>query len=95
MKNQSLTDLYLAYNEIDYKGVSALAEALKVNTSLRFLNLNDNLKIGNTGAHALYDALKTNTTLTNLSLVLTGVNSEFATELRSICEARPEFKIAV
>ena len=47
-------------NAIGDEGAAALAEALKVNTALTWLDLKDN-EIGDEGAAALAEALKVNT----------------------------------
>ncbi|RUP51270.1 hypothetical protein BC936DRAFT_149115 [Jimgerdemannia flammicorona] len=64
MNLQSL-DLYK--NDIGDEGASAIAEALKMNTSLKTLYLGDN-GIGEKGADALAKALKMNKSLQNLYL---------------------------
>ncbi|RUP49916.1 hypothetical protein BC936DRAFT_140982 [Jimgerdemannia flammicorona] len=56
-------------NTISEKGARALAEALKMNTSLQTLNLSTNA-IGGNGASALAEALKINTSLQDLDLGL-------------------------
>ncbi|OHE72562.1 MAG: hypothetical protein A2007_06040 [Verrucomicrobia bacterium GWC2_42_7] len=66
----SITTLDLEDGESDEfgdLGARALADALKINTSLTELNLTAN-GIGGVGARALADALKTNTSLTKLNL---------------------------
>jgi hypothetical protein len=55
----------LCRNEIGAEGASALADALKVNTSVTDIGLGDS-KIGNEGAAALFDALQVNTSLTSV-----------------------------
>ncbi|KJE97562.1 hypothetical protein CAOG_007399 [Capsaspora owczarzaki ATCC 30864] len=54
-------------NRIGNVEVQAIAEALKVNTTLTQLELSDN-QIGHAGTKAIAEALKVNTTLTRLSL---------------------------
>lgn len=77
-ENQSLISLKLyncdmtsrlsyILNTADDSGVEAIAGALKINTTLKFLDLEGN-DIGEEGVKAIFEALKTNTTLTNLSL---------------------------
>eukprot|EP00566_Odontella_aurita_P009918 CAMPEP_0113575366 /NCGR_PEP_ID=MMETSP0015_2-20120614/27653_1 /TAXON_ID=2838 /ORGANISM="Odontella" /LENGTH=434 /DNA_ID=CAMNT_0000478587 /DNA_START=31 /DNA_END=1335 /DNA_ORIENTATION=- /assembly_acc=CAM_ASM_000160 len=67
--NTHLTLLRLHFKELELGdvGASALAEALKCNTTLTHLDLNDN-NIGDVGASALAEALKCNTALIKLSL---------------------------
>ena len=51
-------------NNIGATGATALAEALKVNSTIITLNLRNN-NIGDTGATALAEALKVNSTITD------------------------------
>jgi hypothetical protein len=53
--------------KIDAEGASALADALKANTSVANINLSRN-KIGVKGASALADALKVNSSVTEINL---------------------------
>ena len=63
--NQTSLDLY--DNNIGDEGATALAEALKENTTLTTLNLASN-KIGDEGATALAEALKENKNLIEVLL---------------------------
>ena len=54
-------------NEIGPEGAIAIADALKINTSIKELNLWKN-KIGPEGAIAIADALKINTSIEELNL---------------------------
>jgi hypothetical protein len=62
-----VTDINLGLNGIASEGASALAGALKVNTSMTMINLSEN-EIGDEGALALVDALKVNTSVTCIDL---------------------------
>ncbi|KAH3759104.1 NOD3 protein [Pelomyxa schiedti] len=62
-----LRELYLGYNSIGDAGAQQLAEALKMNKTLKVLSLQAN-KITDTGAAFLLQAVKTNSTLTHLDL---------------------------
>ena len=73
-KNTHLKRLVLKNLGIDDSQVLAIAEALKVNKTLEFPDLEKN-KIGSAGGEAIAHALKQNTTLTEL--VLLGQNKEF------------------
>ena len=55
--DESLQTVDLKYENIGDTGAVALADALKINTSLKLLHLNRN-SIGDTGAVALADALR-------------------------------------
>ncbi|KJE96901.1 TKL/IRAK protein kinase [Capsaspora owczarzaki ATCC 30864] len=66
VKHASRT-LELIQQNIREDDVQAIAEALKVNTSLKALDLRVN-QIGDAGAQAIAEALKVNTTLTHLYL---------------------------
>jgi pantoate kinase len=57
----------LSWNGAGDSGVAAIAEALKVNSTLQLLNLDCN-KIGDSGAVAIVEALKVNSTLQALGL---------------------------
>ena len=66
--NTSVTEVNLNGNkEIGDEGAKALAEALKVNTTVKTLWLDD-CGIGDDGAAALAEALRSNTSLTTLGL---------------------------
>ena len=66
--NTSVTEVFLSGNEkIGDEGAKALAEALKVNATVKLLNLSD-CGIGDDGAAALAEALRSNTSLTKLGL---------------------------
>ena len=66
--NTSVTEVDLKGNkEIGDEGAKALAEALKVNATVKTLWLND-CGIGDDGAAALAEALRSNTTLAELHL---------------------------
>jgi NLR family CARD domain-containing protein 3 len=66
-KLQGLWFLSLSHNIIRDKGAKVLAKALKRNSTLQELNLDDN-NIGKEGAKSLVDALKHNSTLRELDL---------------------------
>ena len=71
LKTHNRHSLNLRGNEIGQEGAPALAEVLKVNTSLQSLNLqavNKYIRIGQAGAQALAEALKVNTSLQSLNL---------------------------
>ncbi|KAI8596729.1 hypothetical protein EDD21DRAFT_419388, partial [Dissophora ornata] len=65
------------------EGALALSEALKTNTTLTTLSLQDN-SIEKEGALALSEALKTNTTLTTLDLRNNSIESEGALALTNV-----------
>jgi len=60
-------EMHLFGNGIRAAGATQLANALRTNTTLKHLGLNNN-KIGDAGATQLADALRTNTTLEHLYL---------------------------
>jgi hypothetical protein len=70
-----LTSIDLAYNNIGDKGVKAIGEGLKVNTSLTFIYLCYN-NIGDKGAKAIGEALKVNTSLTSIDLCYSYIGDE-------------------
>lgn len=70
-------------NCIGEAGAKAFAEALKVNTRLKYLNLS-NSSIGNEGAKAIADALRFNTVLEELFLYGNNIGDEGA---KAITEA--------
>jgi hypothetical protein len=75
-----VTDIDLHLNDIGDEGASALADALKVNTSVKTINLGCN-RIGNEGAAALADALKENMSLTTIDLASNGIGDQGASVL--------------
>jgi hypothetical protein len=62
-----MTNIYFSFNEFGDKGTSSLADALKVNTSIKIITFLHS-KIGDDGASALAEALKVNTTLSAIDL---------------------------
>jgi len=70
----------LGWNEIGAEGASAVAEALKVNSTLRWLVLLEN-DIGSEGASAIACALKGNSTLQRLDLGANNVGDKGASAL--------------
>ena len=81
-KLQSFKILDISWNKIDYEGATALAEALKVNTTLTTLNISYN-NIDDEGATALAAALGKdgNKTLTTLNITYNNIGDEGATAL--------------
>ena len=77
LENNSIDDtLYLGKkNSIGDEGATALAEALKVNTTINDMYLGKN-SIGDEGATALAEALKVNTTITTLDLRNNSIGDE-------------------
>ncbi|KJE97322.1 hypothetical protein CAOG_07749 [Capsaspora owczarzaki ATCC 30864] len=63
----NLFTLCLHNNKLGDAGATAIAEVLKVNTTLKALGLAKN-QIGEAGAQAIAEALEVNTTMTSLSL---------------------------
>jgi len=73
--NTTLTDLNLAFNDIQSAGVSAIAQTLLCNKSLLRLDLSSNL-IGTEGIQTLAEAMAVNQTLTSLNLKCTGMTCD-------------------
>ena len=84
--NTTLTNLNLAYNEIDFVGAHYLSEALKANTGLTALNLQGN-RIDSLGAKCLSLSLATNSTLTSLNVSAIGFGDKGA---QALSEALPD-----
>jgi Ran GTPase-activating protein (RanGAP) involved in mRNA processing and transport len=78
--------LHIGTNNINDTGAQAIAEALKVNTSLKAFYIAHN-KIGPTGAQAFAEALKINTSLNVLNISLNNIGD---TGAQSIAEALNE-----
>lgn len=70
-----LEELYLGNNKIEVAGCIAIAEALKVNTTLWKLDL-QGVRMERAGALALSDALSSNTTIIELVLELDKIPRE-------------------
>ena len=68
VKNNEATTLYLENNQIGVEGAKALANALRINTSVTTLELGYHSKIGHEGAKALANSLRINTSVTTLHL---------------------------
>ena len=75
-----MQELDLSLNKISDKGATALAQAMKGNTTLQILYLNSN-KISDKVATALAQAMKGNTTLQELDLKNNQISDEGATAL--------------
>jgi len=94
--NTSVTEVKLYNNkEIGDEGTKALAEALKVNTTLKLLDLQV-CGIGDDGAVALAEALRSNTSLTGLYLnfhfgARSGITEQGKQLLRDAVAGRTEF----
>ena len=73
-------ELHLYGNGIRAAGATQLADALRTNTTLKHLGLNNN-KIGDAGATQLADALRTNTSLEHLYLCDNAVTEAGVTQL--------------
>jgi hypothetical protein len=73
-------EMHLYGNGITEAGATQLADALRTNTTLKHLGLNNN-KIGDAGATQLADALRANTTLQHLYLCDNAVTEAGATQL--------------
>ncbi|KAL0238607.1 hypothetical protein GEMRC1_013080 [Eukaryota sp. GEM-RC1] len=69
-----------SFNSIGNEGAIALAEALKVNSTVTRINLEFN-SIGNEGAIALAEALKVNSTVTRINLEYNSIGKEGAIAL--------------
>jgi len=91
--NTSVTKVNLNGNkEIGDEGAKALAEALKVNTTLKELYLYG-CGIGDGGAAALAEALRSNTSLTELGLSGNGFGEQGEQLLRDAVAGREGFKL--
>ena len=77
LRDGSLFDIYLELNNFGAKEAKAIAEALKVNTSLTSINLSTN-NIGAEGAKTIGEALKVNTSLTEIYLADNKIGAEGA-----------------
>ena len=76
----NIKELNLGYNDLGPNGSTALAEALKTNTSLARIDLRSN-QIGPEGATALAKALTENTSITELYLGDNNIENTGATAL--------------
>jgi Leucine Rich repeat len=81
--NTNITELDLRGNSIGCRGVSAIAEALKLNATVVWVRLDSNA-VGVAGALAMAEALKVNRSVTTLLL---GNNKIGATGASAIAEA--------
>ena len=73
-------------------GAKALAEALKVNATVEYLDLID-CGIGDDGAAALAEALRSNTSLTELDLRSNGISWQGKQLLRDAVAGREGFEL--
>lgn len=94
--NKQVTSVDLSSNEaIGNKGASALAEALKVNTTLEQLDLSS-CGIGGLGAKALAEALCSNTSLMSLNLEFNDdIGDQSKQLLQDAIEGRQDFDLVV
>jgi hypothetical protein len=81
--DDALRSLNFCSNQIGDEGALALGEALKLNSTLTYLQLGQN-NISNKGALALGSALESNPVLTSLSLASNKIGNEGALALRSM-----------
>ena len=80
-----MTKLGLYRNNIGPNGASALSEMLRLNGSLRELDLRSN-DIGHKGASALAESLQTNTALTKLGLRYNQIGHDGAAALAEVLQ---------
>ena len=66
--NHTLTSLYIMDDSIDDEGVTALAQSLKCNTTLKNLKLRDNQDVTSASVQSLLELIRTNNTITSLGL---------------------------
>eukprot|EP01063_Lacrimia_lanifica_P002863 TRINITY_DN1154_c1_g1_i1.p1 TRINITY_DN1154_c1_g1~~TRINITY_DN1154_c1_g1_i1.p1 ORF type:complete len:745 (+),score=320.23 TRINITY_DN1154_c1_g1_i1:73-2235(+) len=86
VNNWSLTSVDLGRCKINEVGAFALAEALYVNHTLKYLGLANNPQIGDTGCKALADALSANQTLEVIDLSYCGIGDYGALALAQCME---------
>jgi hypothetical protein len=86
-----VSNIDLISNEIDDEGATALADTLKVNTTVTNINLDWN-KIGVKGGPALVDALKVNTSVTDIDIEGNVIGSENAFALKEIHARNKRFR---
>lgn len=75
-----ITVFNIWYNNIGDNGAFKLAEALKTNKILTYIDLNNN-NIGSKGPNALTKLLKTNSTLTTLEFIANNIGDDKAIAL--------------
>ena len=80
LKILNIPELILYHMQLTDTQIKALAEALKINTTLRELNLSKNF-ISDEGGKALAEALKINTTLTKLNLSKNSIGNQGASAI--------------
>ena len=73
--NETITDIDIRFNEIEYELVESMAKALKTNKTLTSFNISYN-EIKDAGAKALAMSLEKNQTLKYLDLSFTGIKNE-------------------
>ena len=76
----SLQELYMEYGGITSKGAKKIAEAIKVNTTIKILNIHGN-EISDNGAAAISDSLKSNNSLQELNIGNNKITSERAIKI--------------
>ncbi|KAL0239799.1 hypothetical protein GEMRC1_009907 [Eukaryota sp. GEM-RC1] len=80
----------LRNNSIGPEGAIAIAEALKVNSSVSTINLGNN-SIGNEGAIAIAEGLKVNSSVSSIYLHSNSINSQTQQSLKSLHKNRIHF----
>ncbi|KAL0231352.1 hypothetical protein GEMRC1_010756 [Eukaryota sp. GEM-RC1] len=83
MVRNEATWINLCNNSIGPEGATAIAEALKLNSSVSWLNL-DNNSLGNEGATAIADALKVNSSLCRITLGDNAIGNEGAIAIAEV-----------
>ncbi|KAL0244800.1 hypothetical protein GEMRC1_008882 [Eukaryota sp. GEM-RC1] len=89
VRNEAST-IDLSNNSIGPEGAIAIAEALKVNSSVSGINLNNN-SIGSEGAIAIAGALKVNYSVTRIDLLNNSINSQTQQSLKPLHKNRMRF----
>jgi hypothetical protein len=73
-KNTSITHLDLSYNTLEYEAWKSIGDMLKINSTLKVLELIESGFKSEDGCVALVEGLKLNATLTKLNILANGFN---------------------
>lgn len=91
--NNTIEKLWLSTNKIGVRGAAVLADAVRANSTLKFLCLDGNDEIGDGGVRIIADAIKSNTTLESLSLRSIGIGEDGACSLANAIRSNSVLKV--
>ena len=92
LKHETVSRVYLSFCKIRPRGCKAVADALKHNQTVEYLNLDEN-PIGYEGAEAVIDALNYNVCIKELDVSMSVMALKFLTAIKYLTQTRNKILI--